>query len=97
MRGNGLQYVSLDIVRYAAGVLSAAEAAGQPVGCEAEEAGHLCGRPVEYLIPSGARPGGGGQDIEQRPTMVCRAHLEEMLGHPPEEQPLFRRLSGPDS
>ena len=40
--------------------------------------------------------GGGGRDIEQRPAMFCREHLEKMLGHPPAEQSIFRRLVGPE-
>ena len=35
------------------------------------------------------------QDVERRPAMFCREHLEEMLGHAPEEQPVFRRVTGP--
>jgi hypothetical protein len=27
--------------------------------------------------------------------MFCREHLEEMLGHPPEEPSVFRRVEGP--
>jgi hypothetical protein len=27
--------------------------------------------------------------------MVCREHLEERLGYPPEEQPVFGRLQVP--
>lgn len=55
----------------------------------------MCAQPIEYLIPKVSLPGGGGQDIETRPAMVCRGCLEEMLGHAPEEQPLFGRLMGP--
>ena len=51
--------------------------------------------PAAYLVPDATRPGGGGQDVERRPAMFCREHLEEMLGHPPEEQPVFRRVEGP--
>ena len=46
-------------------------------------------------MPDATRAGGGGKDIEQRPAMFCRKHLEELLGHTPEEQPIFRRHSGP--
>lgn len=67
-----------------------------PIGCEAETADGVCGRPVHYLIPDATRPGGGGADIEQLPAMACLEHLEEMLGHPPDRQPLFRRFQGPD-
>ena len=93
-----MQYVELDIVRHAAAILAAVEEAGQNVGCEAEEAeGRLCGRPAVYLVPDATRAGGGGQDVERRPAMFCREHLEEMLGHAAEEQPIFRRLEGPGS
>jgi len=90
-----LQYVDLNIVRYAAEVLRAAEESDTVIACEFEEGKGICGEPVSYLVPVAARAGGGGQDIEARPGMFCRAHLEEMLGHPPEEQPIFRRIEGP--
>ena len=91
-----MQYVDLEIVRYAAGILAAVEEAGQNVGCEAERpAGGLCGQQAVYLVPDATRPGGGGQDVERRPAMFCREHLQEMLGHAPEDQPVFRRLEGP--
>lgn len=44
--------------------------------------------------------------MERRPAMFCREHLEEMLGHAPEEQPVFtgpedsghrRRPAAPDA
>jgi hypothetical protein len=88
---DGLQYVDLNIVRYAAMILATAEEAGQTLYCEAQP----CERTIEYRIPDATRPGGGGQDIEQLPAMVCREHLEEMLGHAPDEQPLFRRFEWP--
>ena len=91
-----MQYVDLEIVRYAAEILAAAEGAGQNIGCEHEQdEGGLCGSPAAYLVPDATRAGGGGQDVERRPAMFCRAHLGEMLGHAPEEQPVFRRLEGP--
>ncbi len=92
-----MQYVELDIVRHAAAILAAVEEAGQNVGCEAERPeGGLCGSPAAYLVPDATRAGGGGQDVERRPAMFCREHLEEMLGHPPENQPVFRRVVGPE-
>ena len=87
-----MQYVQLDVVRYAAAILAAADEAGKTIYCEVGPHG----APVAYLIPDATRAGGGGQDVEQRPAMVCREHLEEMLGHAPEEQPIFWRLRGPD-
>ncbi len=92
-----MQYVDLDVVRHAAAILAAVEGAGQNVGCEHElPEGGLCGRPAVYLVPEATRAGGGGQDVERRPAMFCREHLEEMLGHAPEEQPVFRRVGGQD-
>jgi hypothetical protein len=63
-----LHCVDLNIVRYAAMVLAAAEKNGQTVVCEY---GYMpiCGEPAEYLVPDATRPGGAGQDIEQRPAM----------------------------
>ena len=88
--GDALQYVELDIVRRAAAMLADAEEAGQNVGCEAEEdEGRLCGRPAAYLVPDATRAGGDGREVERRPAMYCRGHLEEMLGHAPEERPGF--------
>jgi hypothetical protein len=86
-----MQYVQLDVVRYAAAFLTAADGTGQTISCEVGPHDE----PATYLIPDATRPGGGGRDVEHRPAMVCREHLEEMLGHPPEEQPIFRRLQGP--
>ena len=90
-----MQYVNLNVVRYAAMVLASAEESGITVGCEHEVGEGICGEPVEYLVPNATRSGGGGQDIEERPAMFCREHLEELLGHAPEEQPIFRRHPGP--
>ena len=87
-----MQYVDLEVVRYAAGMLAAAEEAGHTLACEAKP----CERPPAYLVPDAIPPGGGGQNVERRPTIVCREHLEGMLGHPPEEQPIFGRLERPE-
>ena len=84
------------MVRYAAMVLVNADENRQTVGCEHETKNGLCGEPAEYLVPDATRLGGGDQDIEQRPAMFCREHLEGMLGHPPAEQSVFRRLAGPE-
>lgn len=92
-----LQYVDLEIVRYISSILASAEKRGITLACSYEAAeAKLCGKPVEYLVPDATRSGGGGYDIEQRPAMFCREHLEEMLGHAPEEQPIFKRFEGPD-
>jgi hypothetical protein len=87
-----MQYVELGIVRFAAQLLGAADEAGLTIFCEVGPHDE----PAAFLIPDATRAGGGGQDVEQRPAMVCREHLEEMLGHTPEEQPIFRRLEGPN-
>jgi hypothetical protein len=89
-----VNYVDINVVRYAAMTFAVAEKNGQGVVCEDWRDGRLCPKPVEYLIPDATRPGGGGRDIEQRPAMVCREHAEKMLGYAPNEQPIFRRLRG---
>jgi hypothetical protein len=86
-----LQYVDLEVVRYAAGMLAAPEEAGHTLVCKSQP----CERPIAYLIPDATRPGRDGQEVEQRPAIVCQEHLEEMLGHALEEQPICRRLEGP--
>jgi hypothetical protein len=48
-----MQYVRLDIVRYAAAILAAANEANQTLFCEVQP----CEEPVAYLIPNAARPG----------------------------------------
>jgi hypothetical protein len=96
-----MNYVEIDTLRYAAMILAAIENAPpdypgprNPV-CE-HGYSPPCGEDAEYLVPDSARPGGGGQDVEMRPAWFCREHLEEMLGHPPAEQPIFRRIVGPE-
>ena len=32
--------------------------------------------------------------MERRPAMFCREHLEGMLGHLPEDQPVFHLVEG---
>ena len=92
-----MQHVDLNVVRYAAMVLVTADENGIIVGCEyALPEGGVCGEPAEYLVPDATRAGGGGQDIEQRPVMFCGERLEEMLGYPPAEQPIFGRIQGPE-
>ncbi len=88
-----MNYVDLNVVRYAAMVLVNADETGQTVGCEHDTENGICAEPAEYLVPDATLPG-GGQDIEQRPAMFCREHLEEMLGHSPAEQSVFRRIVG---
>jgi len=87
-----VQYVDLKVVRYAAGILAAADEVGHTIYCEEQP----CEGHAEYLIPDATRAGGGGRDIEQRPAVVCREHATEMLGHAPQEQPIFRRHQGPE-
>ena len=78
-----MQYVELEVVRYAAGMLAAPEEAGHTLVCKSQP----CERPIAYLIPDATRSGRDWQEVEQRPAIVCREHLEEMLGHAPEDQP----------
>lgn len=92
-----VNYVDLNVVCYAAMVLVNADENRLTVGCEHETENGICGEPAEYLVPDATRPGSGGQDVEQRPAMFCREHLEEMLGHPPAEQSIFRRIVGPET
>jgi hypothetical protein len=66
------------------------------VPCEGLEYSGPCGEPAEYMMPDATRPGGGGSDIEIRPAWFCRAHLSELLGRDPGEQPVFRRIEGPE-
>ena len=70
-----MQYVDLEVVRYAAGMLAAAEEAGNTLVCEAQP----CERLIKYLVPDATCPGADGQDVEQRPAIDCREHPEEML------------------
>jgi hypothetical protein len=87
-----MQYVSLEIVRYAASHLAVLD--DEEVGVTCESGPHDA--PAEYLIPNASRPG-GGEDIEHRPAFVCLDHLEELLGGiAPEDQPVWRRLEEPD-
>ena len=79
-----MQYVDLEVVRYAAGMLAAAEKAGHTLVCKSQP----CERLIAYLIPDATRSVRDWQEVEQRPAIVCREHLEEMLGHAPEEQPI---------
>src|SRR4028118_894193 len=69
--GGYMQYVQLDVVRYAAAFLTAADGTGQTISCEVGPHDE----PATYLIPDATRPGGGGRDVEQRPAMVCREHM----------------------
>jgi hypothetical protein len=66
------------------------------VPCEGLEYAVLCGERAEYLMPDATRSGGGGKDIEIRPAWFCRAHLSELWGRDPGEQPRFRRIEPPE-
>jgi hypothetical protein len=66
------------------------------VPCEGLDYSGSCGEPAEYMMPDATRPGGGGSAVEIRPAWFCRAHLSELLGRDPGEQPLFRRIEGPE-
>ena len=96
-----MNYVEVNTLRYGAMIITTMEAAPEEYPgpryptCEY---GYYppCGERADYFVPDATRPGGGGQDVEMRPAWFCRDHLEEMLGHPPVEQPLFRRIVGPE-
>ncbi len=64
--------------------------------CEGLEYAAPCKERAEYMMPDATRGGGGGKDIEIRPAWFCRIHLSELLGRAPGEQPLFRRIEGPE-
>jgi hypothetical protein len=79
-----LQYVDLEVVRYAAGMLAAAEEAGHTLVCKSQP----CERPIAYLVPDATRLAQTGRRWSNALAIVCREHLEEMLGHAPEGQPI---------
>ena len=97
-----MNYVSVAVIKYAAGIIKAVEQAKElhpdlPAGlaCQYQEehAGEPCGRDAEYLVADGTRVSAGG-DIEEGPLWFCREHLEQELGEPIREQPIFRRIEG---
>lgn len=98
LRGVEINYVHIDILRLQAQILEQLAAHQGFVPCEGGTGPDriLCGEPAEYLMPDATRPGGGGSDIEIRPAWFCRTHLSEILGRDPGEQPLFRRIEGPE-
>jgi len=86
------------MLRFQAQVLEKLEGSQGFVACEWETGleGSPCGEPAEYLMPDAARPGSGDAAVEIRPAWFCRTHLSELLGREPGEQPLLRRIEGPE-
>ena len=76
-----MNYVDLNVVRYAAMVLVNAEENRQTVGCEHDTENGICGEPAEYLVPDATRPG-EGQDIEQRPPCSVGSTWRRCWGIP---------------
>jgi hypothetical protein len=64
--------------------------------CEGLENVTSCEGLAEYLMPDATRLGGGSSDIEIRPAWFCRKHLGTLLGRDPGEQPILRRVEGPE-
>ncbi len=90
-----MNYVDLNVVRYAAMVLVNAEENGQTVWCEHDTENGMCGEPTKYLVPDATRPG-GGSEYRATPGHVLSGAPGEMLGHPPAEQSIFRHIVGPE-
>jgi hypothetical protein len=91
-----LNYVSVQVLRYAAAILKALEEhpdARLACGWQSEPIESPCGNLAEYLVPNGTRISAGG-DIERGPQWLCREHLELQLGEPAGEQPIFQRIVG---
>jgi len=96
LRGGEINYVHIDMLRLQAQLLQEIEEHQGFVPCEGLEYSARCGAPAEYMVADATRPGGGGSEIEIRPAWFCRTHLSELLGRDPGEQPLFRRIEGPE-
>ncbi len=91
-----MNYIHVDMLRLQAQTLQALEERQGFVPCEGLENVTSCEAPAEYLMPDATRPGGGGSDIEIRPAWFCRKHLSTLLGRDPGEQPVIRRIEGPE-
>ncbi len=98
-----MNYVSVEVLRYAAAIMEAMERhnAEQPdvpalLGCtyQPDPGTDPCMKPAKYLIADGTRVSGGG-DIERAPQWRCREYLEHELGEPPASQPIFGRTENP--
>jgi hypothetical protein len=99
-----MNYASIEVVQYAARIMDAMrrfkeehpedEDPGVPLcNWQPHPSARPCLRPAEYLVPDASRVSAGG-DIEAAPQWYCKAHLEQELGAPVREQPLFRRIEG---
>ena len=101
MKGEGhMNYVSLEVVQYAARIIELMEQHGREhpehpgvplCNWQSHPSADPCFRPAEYVAPDASRVSAGG-DIEAAPQWYCREHLEQELGKPVREQPLFRRI-----
>ena len=101
MKGEGhMNYVSIGVVRYASQIMELMEQHGKEhpehpgvplCNWQPHPSADPCFRPAEYLAPDATRVSAGG-DIEAAPQWYCREHLEQELGAPVREQPLFRRI-----
>lgn len=100
-----MKYVSVEMVRYAAGIMAAVErfeaehpeepGGGLRCSWQAGPDARPCHRDAEYFVQDGTRVSAGG-DIEAAPLWFCREHLELELGEPVREQPIFRHVEGPE-
>ena len=91
-----MNYVSVEVLRHASNVLwHMHEAGGPKCGWQADPGAAPCGVVAEYLVADGTRVSASG-DIEAAPQWFCREHLELEMGEPVREQPIFRRLEGPE-
>ena len=96
LRGGGINYIHIDMLRFQAQVLEQLEARQAVMPCEGLENRSSCEQPAEYLMPDATRPGGGSSDIEIRTAWFCQKHLSMLLGRDPGEQPHLRRIEGPE-
>ena len=96
-----MNYVSVEVLRHAAAVMDAVDRAPEEANavlrCDWQEAPDVptCGEPATHLVADATRVSAGG-DIEAAPQWFCREHLELEMGEPVREQPIFRRLEGPE-
>ncbi len=96
-----MNYVSVEIVKYAATIIDAIEqykadhpeARREILTCnwQPNPESLACHKPAEYLVPDATRVSAGG-DIEAAPQWFCKEHLERELKAPVREQPIFQRI-----
>ena len=91
-----MDYVSIQVLRYAATILKALEEhpeARIACGWQSDPIESPCGNLAEYLVADVTRISAGG-DIERGPQWFCKEHLELELGESAGEQPIFQRIVG---